>query len=671
MAFGQTVLTYYQGSGAAKLRLYRCSTPRIRQVPVMDHTGTDLKCWRHEITVVGYVQGRDATRAFSFHKVYDDSPSTEITLPSGSTPVSASLAQRQARWRLAPRGRLILQTGVTGPDEPTNNDPAGGQTLYDVTSVALAYPTADPTAIAASNANTGRLKGIDVNDGPICAECSIEHITADNIFKVRVTFIVHIVECADDGSTANRSTGVLSNRWSCTDHLDVNLRAARVYDGMLELISAQFSPHWFRSLVLPPLQAGFRRESMILAGSPDGKKLQWQVVDQAIHVAAPYPARKWSIGHTEGMLIQDGMKSMGTINIALEADSEVDKGQLIMLGLHVVSAKLLMVPLGNQPAASVLLGDITITDFTGDVNAVRISASVQRVATDKIIGIGINADSLARQIEASDFTGLPFMLGQPDYDPSRSIGARQGDRTSYEGPESLISIFRCFLQSPCADTHSTDITTNMLTTDFNPAPPAIATTTIGVITSTFTSEPQGDYSDDHTSKMYRFYQCESHYKKKTLRCAMPLAISDEGPINNPKKATTVVKIGASQCIRIVRIHSERVGKRPQFPNPEAFDNLECIDNTGMSTGTPQITMHLLSSRIVPGTKTLTSTGEKLYRATLEMRFALSRCPRPHEKLKVGMDVWSSTPKAVTNETLTNDTVATGWTSSPGTPPPGI
>ena len=673
MANGQTVLTYGDEFGE-RLMLFRCQTPRIRQLPVMDQTGTDLKCWRHEITVVGYIQSKvyfNAGRAFQFHQVFDGNGpyGTEITVTDGgggNPPAGAARAQRQARWRLPPRQRFILRTGVTDTALTNMTLPGSGVKLYDVQAAATVF-SVNPNSIA-DRVTTGAayLQGIDVNDGPVCHECTIEHVTADNIFKVRVTFVVHLVECADDGGTPGKRNGVLSNRWSCTDQFDVNMRATRVYEGMLEIISARFSPHWFRSLVLPPLQPGFRRESMVLTASADGKKLQWQVVDQSVHVAAPYPARKWAIVHTEGSLTQDGLKSMGSINITLEGDTDADRGDLIMLGLHVISAKLLLVPLGVAPQANALVGDVSITEFIGDVNAVQLSASVQRVKSEHITGIGINSDSLAKEI---DFNDLPDFANTPQYDPWRSRGARDGDVTEYEGPESLIKIFRCFLQVPCNDIHSTDITTNQLGTDYNATPSPIATTVIGSISSTITTEPSDSYSTEHTTKMYRFYQCESHYTKKTLRAAMPLAINYEGPDNDPKVTTKFVKIGGSQGRREVRLHSERIGDWPQFPDPEEFDGLSCLELASHSmAGTSQdITMSLISSRIVPGTRTLTSTGETIYRATMGMRFALSRCPRPKEVLKIGVDVWgkvgpfttaSSDPALAGQSPLTGDVKAT-------------
>ena len=106
------------------------------------------------------------------------------------------------------------------------------------------------------------LSNYDVNDGPRCTQFDVVHVSSNNIFRVEASFVIHLVQFNDNGAALENVTGVLAHRWACTDTLDHNLRLTRTYRGLLELATSNFSPHWFRYLVVPPLQPGMRRDQM-------------------------------------------------------------------------------------------------------------------------------------------------------------------------------------------------------------------------------------------------------------------------------------------------------------------------------------------------------------------------------------------------------------------------
>lgn len=623
MSNGQTIVKY------GDVILYRCFTRRIEQRPVMDSAGTSLKCWQFIVHVTGYLHG--FPDACKYHALASD--------PGGTDYSMSSQAHKQVRWRLAPRQRFVLAVGCV-------TDIASGNTLLfadPMTGVA----TPDDLAPTAGLAGLG---GYDVDDGPRCLQFDIAHISGDSIFKVDAAFEIHRVQCDDDDNAAGNLNGVLSHRWTSIDALDVNLRTTRTYRGQLELATSNFSPHWFRHLVVPPIQKGMRRERMEFVASNDGRKLQYTIVDQSVSIAAPPPARRWNVEHTEASIGQDGLKQSCQVAVSLEGDEYVDKGHLIILGLYVAFAKLQGSKPGENPAndAPFLMNDITITEITGDLNAVRITASGWRVpgelkdnpANPK--GVHVVAAGLNTVIGAAD---LPAFAA--NYDPRRSADGRAGEAPPYQGPVPLAGIFRCYLQSPCNSITGLNIQTNQIN-DQNGVPDDQPQAAVNlVIVPAIVAEIPDYYSTSHQTAMYTSWQMESRYDTKQMRAAMPIAAVPLSGGFDTSDACAIVSLSRPQCRRHVRIQAERVGEWPEFPNAETMD-----DGTASLGGTA-ITQKVLKQKLLGGTITKSCNGEDLYRARMEIVFALLRAPDPTEQLKFGNNKWSSAGQTVSTTILTN------------------
>jgi hypothetical protein len=621
---GQTIVQY------GDLVLYRCLTRRMEQRPMIDATGTDLKFWKHTVQVSGYLHGWPA--ACPFQEV------------AGSLvePDHAPQAHRQVRWRLAPRQRFVMAMGCAASI-------GSGQIVLQ----------ADPiTAMSPDELTTSGLGNRDVDDGPRCTQFDVVHIASDNIFQVDATFEIHAVQCADEGA-ADTVRGVLCHRWGCQDALDVNLRATRVYQGFLELATSNFSPHWFRSLVIPPLQPGMRRDQMSFAASADGKGLRYTIVDQEIAIAAPYPARRWSVEQTEHSLLHSPLQSHSQVVVTLEGDSNADKGELILLALSVITAKLTGVRPGVTPEEGrpCVMRDLTITDFTGDVNSIRAAASCERLGrviqdesvTEGDLGPRIGLAGFEKVISVED---LPTW--SDNYDPRRSASARTGEIPEYAGPVSLTGIFRCYLQSICAGERRLNQQTNAVTIDHNEEPEPLPQASVqAVIVPEIPSIDPPYYSVSHKSAMYTSYQMESIYRTRRLRAALPIASAPYGGTGiDTREACAVISLGRPQTRRVVRIAAERVGQWPEFPDPETMESgAATVGDLG--AGRPAIPQILLSSRLLGGTRTKTCNGEEVFRARFEAVFALLRTPTPAEILKFGENKWSTESATVSTTELTS------------------
>jgi hypothetical protein len=636
MTSGQTIVCY------GDVYLYRCLIRRIEQRPVFDPSGVNLKCWKFTIHVTGYMHGFPT--ACRYHEV---TPSPQTAPPTVTDYSRASNAHRQVRWRLGPRQRFLLAVGCT----PNITD--GPAAIATGSTLLTAQPMTAVTEVADLDPEDGPrgLSYYDVDDGPRCLQFDIAHVSADSIFKVEATFEIHRVQCDDNDRSSGSLTGVLSHRWSCVDSLDVNLRTTRTYSGLLELATSQFSPHWFRTLVIPPLQPGMRREHMSFTATEDGRKLKYTVTDQSIAVSAPAPARRWNVEHTEASIGQDGLKQSSQVAITLEADENVDKGQLIVLGLYIATAKLQGSKPGQPPADNLpfVMNDVTITDFTGDLNAVRITASGFRIpgnlkdqpAAQR--GVHVNATGFNKVIAAAD---LPE-FSQP-YDSKLSRGAYPDEGKTYQGPVPLAGIFRCYLQSPCENVFTLSTRVNQIP-DSNPVPDDDQKASVdAIVTPSIDAAEPSYYSESHLSEMYTTFQMESLYDTTQMRAAMPIASaphSSGGFDTSP--ACSIIALTRAQARRIVRMHAERAGDWPEFPNPATMDS-------GFATLSGAVVGQvLLRHKLLGGTVTKSCNGEDIYRARMEIVYALLRAVDPTEQLKFGINKWASAGQTVSTTTLTN------------------
>ena len=184
----------------------------------------------------------------------------------------------------------------------------------DVTGVIIfeAYPE----AIAAGANGTGltpeqaqrldeQIRCIDVNNGPKPISVSVLY-SCREYHKIRFEIEVAKVRCfageavknADDPviPSADIAKGiVVSNRCWTNESIDDNFYTTRVFSGKLTISkNTNTSVHSYRDCYYPPLEAGFRRESVRFSESSDGLSLSYIVTDKQIRNAAPYPVTQFS-----------------------------------------------------------------------------------------------------------------------------------------------------------------------------------------------------------------------------------------------------------------------------------------------------------------------------------------------------------------------------------------
>jgi hypothetical protein len=630
-----------------QIRLYRVVTHEFRQEQVWDDSRTDLLYSKFTVRVSGFLHGHND---WSY---YHQAPA--------ASDGKADLAHKGVRYQLPPRLPFRMVVGALANDTP-------GDVLLEANPAPL---NMTPPPSASANIN---LYNTDLNNGPRCLEFAVTSITGNEVYAVDATFEICKLECNPDGTCPFNTYGVLSNRWSVTESIDHNMRSSRTYSGTAVFASANINAMMLRWIVAPPLQPLFRRDRMEFAVSEDGLKLRWSVTDVEIALSAPYPARKWSYVHTVGTRSIEYAPC--TIDVSLEADSSVNKADLIELALYIICFKMFgRTPSMLNPAASqYIVNEIRLVDHGGDINMITASASVSK-KTDKIEGFFTGAAQLGQLIPPTNLPApnngeqgglgasaikdnLGNVIGYQDtggnqlYDSALSWGGYAGQVPAVEGPAQVVGIFACFLQNPCNNNHQIRRpgqslgSRNMGVTDGASSQTQVPYT--ARVQAGLTTSQNSLYSSSHEAAIYQTWKIDNIYRRKSMRVQMPIAGAQLTPYG---PATASAKLANDQARRILRADATRIGAWPEFFDPENIPPWPVPDSVPPGYSPPQ--QWYLDHTLRPGTITTTATGQLVYSATMEIVIGLSRAPTPNEKLALGNNKWMSLGSLSTTPTLTN------------------
>lgn len=640
MAAGQTTILY------GNILLLRCRTLQCNTEVIKDDSNTDMMYARTTLRVEGYFHGTPTWTPLN----YIGYSGGFFALNGGS----AALNYIGMRVNLPPRQPFRLRHGA---DE---TGLTGGYLLMYVE----AYPAQKQDGIT----------HLDVNNGPRCNEMIIKRVVADNIYQVEAEFEVCVVECSykEGQATGYRSgpqtagicpdntKGVLSNRWTVVDNIDVNLKTTREYHGRLRVASNVINPNDFRSLVVPPLRAGLRREAIQFSVSPDGLNLDYLIRDVEVFASAPYPAKTWEISHTES--IDSAIITSAACDVVLTGDRNANPSDLIIIGMNVLTAKLLG---GNlAPANTVFLQSISVTAYTGDDNRVTVSGRCQRLPRQCAAGDQdvfqpwfFGNKLLGKVLDKSEVYKNIVENQDNDYDSNLSYGglansSRDGGKPYYDGPVDLIGAILPYLQSPCDDKHQIVPADYQLPTDGNTNPPDAPRTTISAaVDNSWTDSAKSLYTPQSQTNAYTLWKMESVFKESEMKLALPIANSG---YSRDGESAAIVSLAKPQCRRVVRVEAERIGEWPELPSGSQLTSLMPL---GSGTASPSLTQTFLGKRRLFAAPFYTAGAQKAYRVIVEYFFSLNRRPNDDEALPVGRTIWTTDDPVSTNSIATQ-----GWGS---------
>ena len=461
----------------------------------------------------------------------------------------------------------------------------------------------------------------DVDNGPKPSDVSVTHIAGDQVFRVAFTIVVAKVHCSSPGYTI----GVLNNRWSVAESMDDHFRVTRSIRGRLRLADSGTPAHFYKALVVPGLETGFRRASIEYQVDKDGLTCDYQVVDQQVHTAAPWPATHISGTHTEST--SDGVTFQAECAIRLEGPVNADKRLMLAQAMAIVDTKL-GVGFGGQQGQDYLVLHAALIDHIGDIPAVEARYRIQHVwgenereklanLRSEVLGAPIELEALNGHQYKNTVSQTPALYGVNSH----------GAEGEVRDPAAALFVMHCYLQTPCDNNHA------IARGEFEPDEESESAgyepgTTVTGYEAELPKNEDGDYYHESTYEaMYLSARLMNRYFWQYSRAQLPIAASAD---DEDEDTSVVINLARPQARREVRFIAERVGEYPKLP--KANDQYQ----DGEIKGT------LLRYWDREEAPRLAADGRKLiYTMEAYYLYALNRPPKDDELTRVGVLPFSS------------------------------
>lgn len=566
------------------------------------------------------------TRQWDEEMVYDDSHTDLVrhlyhlrfetvvhdTVVSSSDPIGVTealgsddtVANRYARLRaLLAQPRSTLQISM--------DDPAGNP---------IQILKAEPAGRGSYSIH------YDVDNGPKPHDVSVIHIAGLKCWRVVFAIDVAKVECAANGMIPF----ILNNRWSIAEEMDADGFTTRNITGHLRLAVAealiaqmQNVAPW-RSLCVPSLEYGFRRDRMEFAVSANGLDCDYRVTDRQIHTAAPWPATKMDLTHVEET--GNGLTFTSECGVRLEGPPHVPKALLLARAVQCVDARLNFLEAVGDKRVNYIIESGRVVNHIGERNAVEVALRLARTPNDIPSFVANLSKKIAEPLK------LPGFQGQPEqYSPQKSTPLHPyGYTPAGETRVAVVALLACYLQSPCSPEHSIQQPQGPAT-QLVETPPAKT----GHKPGTGYTLPSGKDKLSASTKQYMYSYCTMHseYLNNDCRVALPKAWSPPEESENtsdsadPPDTVMVFRLGSGICYRKIVFDAERVGAWPQIPEP-----VDVFQEAGSNLRGTRLRAH-----IIPHASTLSSAKDQLiYRVRGEYVYVLNRPPTKKDALSAGV-----------------------------------
>jgi hypothetical protein len=538
-------------------------TQQFKQECVYDQSNTDLLYHKFSIRARGYVSN-----------IYR-CPTVDVsTSVSGST----TLNQVTARVLLMEPRKLFVMT-------------VGNDILLQVGPRIVGVGTIVVPVLA----NPG-----DLNNGPKPLECSIVGIAGTQLMPIEFSIELCTLECFE---AANYS-GVLNNRWSMKDSIDADFFTTRTITGRLRVADVNLNPPAFRGLVVPPLQAGFKRETIEATTTVDGLELEYTVTDKEMFASPPSPATTWEATHV--VSTGDGATTHGEINATVTGSKEVDKVDLIELCARICQQKLDLLDPGTVLEQAAIIDHLESNKVEMRVNVLH-SGAVSPLQLFNLPTVSL---------------GKPLVFDGYNKDVARV--------PQLYGTATVTGLFVSYLQSPCNAVHGVPQTT---TTPPEPARNDERSSNPRVYTyeGTLPTDPTmaGNYNSLARLSTYTFYTFDTTYTQRQNKIQLPIA-GTLTPSNPSDQTCVFVAMARPTMKRSISITAQRYGSWPQIPKAQSITlgdvRIELIGEAEVKPSVPQI-----------------SPDGKARRFDLECEYeyGLSRPPLTSENWEVGKIPWDT------------------------------
>jgi hypothetical protein len=484
---------------------------------------------------------------------------------AGGSDIASSLANLTQRL-LVPRKRFRMTVG--------------GVTIFDVRP-------------ATAGANLP-LHSTDVNNGP---KPSFKVLMLIGETSARVEFSVELAipNCSKPGQ------GYLNFRFWIADDIDANWYTTRLYRGRLRVTSKNYSPHWFRNVVMPPLLPTFRRETINFHESDDGLELDFEIRDVEEYAMPPFPATTWRGNHMVVSPRKGGMTVESEVRVEVTGPNSVHKSALALLAGRIIDKKLHWFARAKKKS---LLQLYMAFNTELAENRVEAIARCQFFGDDRKNAFNV--------LDGDLVTDLPTDVNPP-------FGYTPHIATPPVPTASLAGVFLSALNDACKPASMPQSATKIgdqAQTNAGQGPKV--NRVVGQLPAA-----ENKYSQQHGQAAYTLYKARSSLIVDTGQVGMPIA-GRAKPLAPKAARVAVIQLHNGFAKRIVEIEAERIGEWPELPEPVPFTDSNSIEHTPTRY------------EISPAMPVLAADGlTDVFRSGMRIEYLLDRPPGVGESIPVG------------------------------------
>lgn len=187
-------------------------------------------------------------------------------------------------------------------------------------------------------------RNCDVDGGPKPQSVRVAQTTNEfakivfSITIVKIRCLAGEVQESGEELGSDPLTGfVVSNRCWTEESIDANFYVTRTFTGKLRISSVEKSVHFYRDMYYPPLEDGFKRESVRFSESENGLELSYVVTDKQTRISPPYPATAFS--GTCTYKIENSCMLTLNISLTMIGRPDADKKMLVARAFEAVTKK--------------------------------------------------------------------------------------------------------------------------------------------------------------------------------------------------------------------------------------------------------------------------------------------------------------------------------------------
>ena len=478
---------------------------------------------------------------------------------------------------------------------------------------------------------------LDVDNGPKPNLISLTQIVSNKVFRVEFEIECAKVHCEDE----TLINDILSNRWSISEEMDENFFTTRMIRGQLRMAFSdnkngvtEMVGHIHRSVIIPPLEDGFKRTRLHMDVTPDGLTANYMIEDKQIDTAAPWPATRIEGSMTYAAEIGGKEACAPILNgkVRLFGSPGCKVQLLIARALQVLDAR--MQCLTGSGLDNWFANRCRITEVFGPVPIV--DAEISAMSTRDLPKSMPEMAMLIPPQQLGERLILLKTVAGHGYDYTKSTvpyvfgtGPGGGERRP-----TVLMLLHCYLQNPCSEDHAMP-TVDAGSTRYGEQ--ARKPTDVTIAESEYTipfEEPS--ISTQHKTAIYTMGLMQSHYLLDNVRVQLPIAATVGGEDGEDDDTSAVITLSKGQARREIVYDAERMGVWPEMPTPA---------NT-YTDGTLKATLLKHSQKLHP--PILGTDGKKrVFRIRAHYLYALNRPPREDERLRVGVLPFTNLARADT------------------------